>query len=150
HLDNCIGNVEEGAGTSGHKDGGDTGLFIKIPSTLQKRCDRFLFPADHLLHKRIPYHEVGGGCIFIDQEKTAFGLNALHSPGRLGSTAACVQSRERSSVPAVWQVVDKQGNIYVFDDPPVFGTEFYRTFISDDIFPAIPRDMRVDSGFKRL
>ena len=66
HLDHMIRNIEESTGTASHQNGGNTGSFIQISSTLQKGCDWFLFSADHLLHELIPKHEVGSRGVLVN------------------------------------------------------------------------------------
>ena len=136
-----VRNVEERAGTSCYQNRGHTSLLIQVSRPLQKRRDGFFLPADNLLHKVIPHHKVRRGRIFIDQEQAASRLNSFHHTGRLRRASACIWRGKLLCVFAVWQVIDKQGNIGIPDGTPFFGTQFHRALICQDKLPSVSRNM---------
>ena len=79
HLDNRIGNVEKCTGASGYQNRRNTGFFIEISCTFQKRGDGFFLTGDDFLHEGIAYHKIGRGGIFIQQENFASGFDSLHN-----------------------------------------------------------------------
>lgn len=148
HLDHRVRNVKESPRTSGYQDRGDSGFLIEISGTLQKRSDGFFFPADDLLHKRIPDHKISSGGVLVNEKETAVCLHALHGSGGLRRTAAGIQSGKCRGIPLVWKIIDEEGDIHVFDNTSILGTELDGGGVGDDIFPAVSCDVWVDSGFQ--
>lgn len=50
----------------------------------------------------------------------------------------------------IGQVIDKKGNIYVFNEPSVFGTELDSGIICEHIFSSIAWDVIVDAQFQSI
>ena len=124
HLNHQIGDMEVGAGAACHDHGGNACLLIQPFDPLDKRSDRFLFPADHLLHQFVPDHKIGGAGILVDEEQGGTGFQPLHHIGRLRGAAAGVLGGEGGGVPAVWQVIDKHGDIGFADASSVLRPQF--------------------------
>ena len=143
-----IRNIEESTGTACHQNRGNTGLFVQIPCTLQKWCDRFLFPANHLLHELIPQHKVGGRSVLINQEQMCACLQTFNYPGRLGSTSAGIHGREAGGILLIGKIIDKHGNIYISHGSTIFCPKLDSRSICNDKFPAITRNMVIDASLQ--
>ena len=76
------------------------------------------FAVDDLLHQLVPDHKVGGAGVLVDEEGAAAGEHAFHNSGSLGGGSAGVLGGEMAGVLSVWKIIDKQGNIGVFDAAP--------------------------------
>ncbi len=63
-----ISDLEIGSGASRYQHRRYSIFLIKIPHTLNKRCNRLHVTVDHLLHQLISHHKIRCTRIFIDQK----------------------------------------------------------------------------------
>ena len=129
--------MEKSTGASGNQNCGDTGLSIQVTGTLQKWSDRFFVWSYKALHEGVTHHKVGGRGIFIQQEHTASRLHAFDDACSLRSTSAGVVCGEAASILTVWKVIDEHGDVHIFDEASVLGTELQGRIIGQDIFPPV-------------
>lgn len=72
-----------GAGTSCNENGRNLKLLIQIAHTADKRSDWLLAVGHHALHQFIAYHEIRGGSILVNQEKSGAGFHSFDYIGGL-------------------------------------------------------------------
>ena len=150
HLYDCVRDVEKRAGASGNQDRGNTACFKQLSGPLDKRGNGFLFAVDDLLHQLVPDHKVGGAGVLVDEEGAAAGEHAFHNSGSLGGGSAGVLGGEMAGVLSVWKIIDKQGNIGVFDVASILRPQLDCCGISDYILPPVPCNVAVNAHFQGL
>ena len=150
HLDYRVCNVKICTGTSGYHYRGDACFLKKASGPLDKGGDGLLVPADHLLHQLVPYHEIRGGGVLIDQEYPASRLPALDYSCRLRGASAGIRRGKSPGVFFIGKVIDKHGNIHVVNAAAVFGTKLEGGVIGDHILPAVAGNVIVDAQFQSL
>ena len=150
HLDHGVRNMEKCSRTPGNQNGRNIHLFIEFPCSCQKWRDRLLIRTNNLLHKSIPHHKIRCRGIFIQQKQLTACLDSFYDSCRLGCTAAGVFCRKIMGIPAIWQIIDKHRDIYIFDESSIFSTQFERRIICNDILSAIACNMIVDTKFQSI
>lgn len=104
----------------------------------------------HPLHQFVPYHEIGGAGVFIDQQQRGSGFDGFHHVGCLGGAAAGVFGVKAAGIPAAGQIVDEKRDIRVVDTASVLCADLHGGVVGDDVFPPIPFDMVVYAQFQRF
>ena len=137
-------------GASGNKDRRDTVCVIQLLHTVNKRHDRFGITVDHTLHQLITDHKVCCTGILVDQKCFCARLHRLDHICRLRRASAGILRIKGYRVFSIRQVMNKHGNIHVTDASSILGTDFHRCIVRDDILPAIPCNVVIDTCLKRF
>ena len=85
--------------------------------------------ADHMLHKGIADHKVGGRSVLIYEKQMGTCLHALHNSGSLGGTSAGVRGGEAAGVLFIGKVIDEHGNIHILYKTSVLGAPIHRSVL---------------------
>ena len=80
-----------------------------------KWSDRFLAAVYDPLHQIVPYHEIGGGSVLINEKHPASAFDSLDDSGCLGGTAAGILCGKASGILFVWKIIDEHGNVNIPD-----------------------------------
>ena len=139
-----------GTGASGNKDRRDTVCVIQLLYPVNKRHDRLGITVDHALHQFVTDHKIRCTGILVDQKCSCACLHRLDHICCLGSTPAGILRIKGYRIFPVWQVMDKHGNIHVTDASSILGTDLHCCIVRDDILPAIPCNVVIDTCLKRF
>ena len=100
---------------------------------------------NHPLHQFIPNHKIRRTCIFVDQKYRRPGFHALYDIRCLGRASAGILCIKSDRILPVWQIIDKQGNIYIADGSAVLCSQLDSRVICNDKFSAVSCNVVVNS-----
>ena len=150
HLDHGICNMEKGTRASCNQDRGNPCFFKKILCSFQKWGNGLLFPADHLLHKAVTNHEIGGRGVLIQEKYPASSLHSFHNSSRLGSASAGILCGKTVSVLFIGQIIDEQGNIHIFYKSSILRTKLLGSNVCDHVLSAISCNMVINTQLQGI
>ena len=102
------------------------------------------------LHQFVAYHEIGRARVLVYQERLRPRLHALNHVRRLRGAAAGVLGIKSARVLAVWQVIDKHGNVRLLDAAAVLGTDFHGRRVGNHVLAPVPGNVIVHAQLQRL